>query len=482
MIDGAQDKKKYRKAVWFWGSLAVILLAVILHAGRLWLMTRQWLEIYSIGHTLTAEQRHEWGIPSFARSMQLSHEVATQSEKLDLKDFDFFTVDEELDELNTDYRICISVANWLQTSPDDREKVLQHLAGTKLIHYEKSFYENFVRQSLEWQPGELTQPISLHKRVLGVDNAIEVSNYVHQFCKLAYTLAHKAMLEGDHESALAIMCGIPLVAWQFESENSVWESMIRLSADSIRQMAARGVLEIVDGLEMQPDRIIKHALRLQLLASQTRSLHEVLDQEHKNLMLILSNWQTEYPCLLTKSLNSPGSRRYIDELHREKLRIIALPFSETASAAQEFSRRLKEQDNFSNFYLHLLKNFAYPDAVFIRGYYLYEHPPFELAALIEESYLAEMYLSMAVTALYVRAWQLEHGSLPESHAQVEAWSGHKLPDNPITGQAFVCTASATTISTFDSDGKLVDCFLSRQITHRLALHSTGLRRGPARQG
>lgn len=338
--------------------------------------------------------------------------------------------------------------------------MLRCLEGKKLFDYEPSFRMNFAKQAAEWHPGMVKQLDGIHGRVLGVDNVIDTSSFVRQLCKLAYTLAHKSMQEGDHESALAIMCGIPVVVLQFESENSLWESLARLTADSVRQMAGRGVLEVVDGVEMHPVEIIKHASRLQLLTSQTRSLREVIDQEKKNLMTILSNWQTEYPSLLTKSLNSPASRRYLDELHREKQLIIALPFSETASAAQKFSRRLKEQDDFSDFSLHLLKNFAYPDAVFIKGFYVYEHPPFELAALIEESCRAEMYLNMAVTALYVRAWQLEYGSLPESLAQVEAWSGHKLPENPITGRPFVCNASATTISAFDSDGKLSDCYFA----------------------
>jgi hypothetical protein len=312
----------------------------------------------------------------------------------------------------------------------------------------------------EWNPGLLAQPEGIQSPVLGLDNVVEVSNFVREFCKLAYTFAHKAMLEGDQESALAMMCGIPLVALQLESENSIWESMARITADRIRQMAGLGVLEIVDGLELPSDRLIEHALRLQLLASQTRPLQLVLELEHKNLTAILSNWQKEHPCLLTKSLNSADSRRYLDDVHRERLRIIGLPFSEAASAAHEFSVRLAEQNDFFDFYLNLLKNFAYPDVVFIRTYYLYEHPPLSFMDLIEQSYLAEMYLNMAVAALHVRAWQLQHGSLPESLAQVESWSGYKLPKNPITGGPFACNASATTISTFEAYGKLTNCFLA----------------------
>ncbi|NLF97449.1 MAG: hypothetical protein GX569_11965 [Candidatus Riflebacteria bacterium] len=127
MIDGAQDKKTYRKAVWFWGSLAVILLVVILHAGRLLLMTRQWLEIFSRGTALTAEHLHKWENPSFAKSLLLSNAVATQSENFDLQKFDFFTLDEEISELDNDFsflkrirRRCCDVwkeKNCLITSP-----------------------------------------------------------------------------------------------------------------------------------------------------------------------------------------------------------------------------------------------------------------------------------------------------------------------------------------------------------------------------
>lgn len=455
----SQDKKSGRKTMILISCLVVIFLILLFHAGRFGLMIRQWNNIFVIGFDLPPEQTLEWVNPSITRSILLPSEVPQQP-VFDLQNLDLYDFSEKFAAVDYEYAIDSPAANWQQLTADQRQKVLDIFKEAGLNAYEKSFRKVFVDKALEGF-GRMIPWSGLSSRpALRLKNMLESSNHVRKFGKLVYTFANMAMREGDHQSALEMLCSIHLIAFQFESENYFVESLTKFNSDGLRRLAASGILDVVDSLELSPDEIRRWITRLQNIASCTPTLSQCLNRECEHFLLMLASWNSEYPCILTNSLNSVVSRKFLDDLHQTRIKACLLPYHEATSEAARIDASY--EDFKQAYYLDralLLKNFFYSDAIFIRAYAYYEQPIVKLANLVEQDYEARRGLSLSIAALALRAWQIEYGRMPDSLKQVESWLGAALPGDPKTGSPFPYNASATSILiNVDVDDKRITCF------------------------
>jgi hypothetical protein len=442
-----------RKSLFFYAFLTVMILLVMLHVGHIWLMIRQWNHFFIIDPGLPAEFHHLWKNPAIIGSMTFQVEQNGKVTELDLATFDFRNFNEKFDVI--DYRYTISsIQTDLRLLPkEQQDTVYKILADAGLTDFEKAFRQRFVEESLAIIESGQVPIETIQPQVLRTSNTTEVCYLARNFSKLAYTLAHKAMREGDHESALGIMCGIYVVASQLEKGNPVAESFTRSVADSIRIIAGYGILEIVDDLEMPPQKIRDWVKKLQCLASDTPSLADCLTREGVNNEIIQENWRSLYPCRLTESLASPGSRRFINKLRAEKVDIVRMPIIKSLPEAGLFDARWQEYRDYYWLNMNLLlPHLFYPDAYFIRGYVYYEQSLIKLTDLIQLDLKAKQLLNLAILSLLLRSWQIEHGSSPASLSELERLNGAPLPVEPATSMPFPYNASAAKIIEFDVEG------------------------------
>jgi len=442
-----------RKSLFFYAFLTVMILLVMLHVGHIWLMIRQWNHFFIIDPGLPAEFHHPWKNPAIIGSMTFQVEQNGKIAELDLAAFDFRNFDEKFDVIGYQYSIGSNETNWSLLTKEQQDTVFKILDDRGLTAFEKAFRQRFVEETLAIvASGQMPIEI-IHPQVLKTINTAEVIYLARIFSKLAYTLAHKAMREGDHESALGIMCGIYVVALQLENGNPIAESFTRSVADSIRIIAGHGILEIVDDLEMPPQQISDWVKKLQRLASDTPSLADCLTREGVNNEIIQENWRRLYPCLLTESLASPGSRRFINKLRAEKVDIVRMPFIKSLPEVRLLDARLEEYRDY--YWLRtskLLHHLLYPDAYFIRGYVYYEQSLIKLTDVIQLDSKAKQLLNLAMLSLLLRSWQIEHGASPSTLSELERLNGAPLPVEPATSMPFPYNASAAKIIEFDAGG------------------------------
>jgi hypothetical protein len=331
------------------------------------------------------------------------------------------------------------------------------LTGGKLVPLEESISDmdeisSEVRQKFEKElPARLMARIKELPKPPDLPEVLIISAPMPDFrafretARYWYLMSRWFFSQGQHENALAIGAAILLLAHEVETFDVSGASLIsRMIAIAVRNIGTSAIIEMSD--------------KLKLPAARLKSWTAVLMRLHDDMPGMERAWMTEKKLIpsafhqrnipnrnrLAEAMCDPDrQKKYIDAYYDPLIEACQRPYREAMELSKEQQKKSDELQNILEPGLHYVGYFFMPEDFFMQFMMSIAVPSFKKA--FEQDFRSRLVFRAAITTLALRAYQLEHKSLPDSLETLQQWLGKSLPTDIYTDKPLLYSNSGDKI-------------------------------------
>jgi len=241
-----------------------------------------------------------------------------------------------------------------------------------------------------------------------------------------YLMGRWFLSKDRHETALAIAVAGILLAHEVETEDIVGLSItVRGMANYMRNVAATAILEMPDRLNIPAARLKIWASILLRLHDSAPALEKVCLCAKKAIPSAFHSDNFKVSDRLSEVMNNSRSQQEIAAYFDPIIAASRKPFREAMKTVEMKNEEIEELHRIVSPGAHYLGYFFNPEDLIMKYVMSMALPRFK--DLFERDFGSQQIFRGTVVVIALRAYQLEHDSLPDSLAELEAWFGKSLP-------------------------------------------------------
>ncbi|KAF1082861.1 MAG: hypothetical protein GQF41_0628 [Candidatus Rifleibacterium amylolyticum] len=268
---------------------------------------------------------------------------------------------------------------------------------------------------------------------------------IRETARYWYLMSRWFFSQGQHEIALAIDTAILLLAHEVETCDAAGASLIsRMIAIAVRNIGTAAIMEMSD--------------KLNLPAARLKSWTAVLMRLHDNMPGMERAWMCEKKLIpsvfhasnipnrnrLAEAMCDPNrQKKYIDTFYNPLIEACKKPYPEAMEVARTHQKKAEELQRILDPGLHYLVYFFMPEDFFMQFMMSMAIPSFRKA--FDQDFNSRQVFRAAIIVLALRAYQIEHKSLPDSLEELEKWLGKSLPADVYTDKPMLYNNSGEKI-------------------------------------
>lgn len=241
-----------------------------------------------------------------------------------------------------------------------------------------------------------------------------------------YLMGRWFLSKEKHETALAIAVASFLLAHEVETEDIVGLSItIRGMANYMRNVAGTAILEMPDRLNIPAARLKIWANILLRLHDDATRLEKVCLCAKKAIPSAFHSDNLKVSDRLSEVMNNSRSQQEIAAYFDPIIAASRKPFREAMETVEKKNEEIEELHRVVSPGAHYIGYFFNPEDLMMKYIMSMALPSFK--DLFERDFRSQQIFRGTVVVMALRAYQLEHDSLPDSLADLEAWFGKSLP-------------------------------------------------------
>lgn len=242
-----------------------------------------------------------------------------------------------------------------------------------------------------------------------------------------YLMSRRLFYNGEHETALALSVANLLLAHLLGTEYISGSSLnCHMEAIAVRNFGSTSIAEMTGKVRLPVDRL-KFWINLMLqLEYEMVSISRTLRFEQHFIPSVFHHFNMRNDNILARAINNPGIyKKYIDALFNPITAASSKPYREAMTVATRTMSEIALMRKRIEPGFHFLAYYFTPESLFIQ--YMISISVPDLKGALERDFKCRQLLRGTIVALALRAFQTEHGKLPETVEELEKWLGKTLP-------------------------------------------------------
>lgn len=277
---------------------------------------------------------------------------------------------------------------------------------------------------------------------------------IRETARYWYLMSRWFFGQGQHEIALAIGTSILLLAHEVETCDISGASLIaRMIAIAVRNIGTAAVIEMANSLNLPAARMKSWTAVLMSLHDNMPGMERVWMCEKRFIPSAFHERNIPNRNRLAEAMCDPRrQKKYIDAFYDPLIAACKMPYHEALEASFNMQKEAEKLQRILDPGLHYLVYFFMPEDFFMQFMMSMTVPSFKKA--FEQDFNSRQVFRATIIALALRAYQIEHKSLPDSLDALEKWLGKALPADIYTGKPMLYSNSGDKILYSDGpDGK-----------------------------